>query len=170
MKFISGVFGGKKENGDFFLELKEKPDEPMPKAKSEPVLASDNGAKSTTKTQVDAKAKSANTVEASNGNSKVESASSNEAKEVKAKSGKTAKSPRAKALAAKKKAEKEPVKEISPVVSQASATVSKTEEDTNGNTFAPKYLIPKNDNMRRRPGANMNSFLEMARKAKTPMR
>lgn len=35
-------------------------------------------------------------------------------------------------------------------------------------TFAPKYLAPTNTNGRRRPGANMNSFLEMARQVKTP--
>jgi hypothetical protein len=33
--------------------------------------------------------------------------------------------------------------------------------------FATKYLIPTN-NPRRRPGANMNSFLDMARQIKTP--
>jgi len=33
--------------------------------------------------------------------------------------------------------------------------------------FATKYLIPKNT-PRRRPGVNMNSFLEMASQVKTP--
>jgi len=33
--------------------------------------------------------------------------------------------------------------------------------------FATKYLIPKNT-PRRRPGVNMNSFLDMARQVKTP--
>jgi hypothetical protein len=37
-------------------------------------------------------------------------------------------------------------------------------------TFAPKYLIPSvsGSNGRRRPGANMNSYLDMARQVKTP--
>ena len=44
--------------------------------------------------------------------------------------------------------------------------------DSNGkaatSTFAPKYLIPSASNSRRRPGANMSSFLDMARQVKTP--
>lgn len=35
-------------------------------------------------------------------------------------------------------------------------------------SFATEYLIPKPTNSRRRPGANMESFLEMAKTAKTP--
>lgn len=35
-------------------------------------------------------------------------------------------------------------------------------------TFAPKHLAPTNTNGRRRPGANMSSFLDMARQVKTP--
>ncbi|WP_071191929.1 hypothetical protein [Trichormus sp. NMC-1] len=35
-------------------------------------------------------------------------------------------------------------------------------------TFAPKYLVPTATNVRRRPGANMNVFLDMASQVKTP--
>jgi hypothetical protein len=37
-------------------------------------------------------------------------------------------------------------------------------------TFAPKYLTPSvsGSNGRRRPGANMNTYLDMARQVKTP--
>jgi hypothetical protein len=35
-------------------------------------------------------------------------------------------------------------------------------------TFAPKYLAPTATNVRRRPGANMNVFLDMASQVKTP--
>lgn len=34
-------------------------------------------------------------------------------------------------------------------------------------TFAPKYLVPTASNSRRRPGANMSNFLDMARQVKT---
>jgi len=34
-------------------------------------------------------------------------------------------------------------------------------------TFAPKYLIPSSSSSRRRPGPNMNSFLDMANQVKT---
>lgn len=45
--------------------------------------------------------------------------------------------------------------------------------ETNGKasdqvTFAPNYLMPTTSSSRRRPGPNMNTFLDMARKAKTP--
>ena len=35
-------------------------------------------------------------------------------------------------------------------------------------TFAPKYLIPSSSNDRRRPGANMNTYMDMARQVKVP--
>jgi hypothetical protein len=45
--------------------------------------------------------------------------------------------------------------------------------ETNGKaseqvTFAPNYLMPTTSSSRRRPGPNMNTFLDMARQAKTP--
>lgn len=35
-------------------------------------------------------------------------------------------------------------------------------------TFAPEYLLPKPTANRRRPGANMSGYLDMARQVKTP--
>jgi hypothetical protein len=40
-------------------------------------------------------------------------------------------------------------------------------ENQSDSTFAPNYLLPKSTNSRRRPGPNMNSFLDMARQVKT---
>lgn len=52
------------------------------------------------------------------------------------------------------------------------AKPAKTTADRNGKTdsftFAPKYLIPTTSGSRRRPGANMSSFLDMARQVKSP--
>ena len=49
---------------------------------------------------------------------------------------------------------------------KASAASAKTQTET---TFAPKYLAPSaSTNGRRRPGPNMNTFLDMARQVKTP--
>jgi hypothetical protein len=48
-----------------------------------------------------------------------------------------------------------------------SATQSQPKKET---TFAPEYLTPTNSNGRRRPGANMTSFLDMAREVKAPNR
>ncbi|MDF5728605.1 MAG: hypothetical protein PUP92_11350 [Rhizonema sp. PD38] len=42
------------------------------------------------------------------------------------------------------------------------------QEPVKDTTFAPKHLAPTNTNGRRRPGANMSSFLDMARQVKTP--
>ena len=146
MKFISGILGGNKKNGDFFLELKEQPDEPMPNANSAPVAASNNGAK--------AAVAPVETV-------KVEEAPANEIKETKKKSIKSKKKAKAKADVVEEKAEEK----AAPAPAE-----NKVKEEPKEVNFATKYLIPKNDNMRRRPGANMNSFLDMASKVKTPMK
>lgn len=50
---------------------------------------------------------------------------------------------------------------------KSSAAKANTQTPTE-TTFAPKYLIPTNTNGRRRPGPNMNTFLDMARQVKTP--
>jgi hypothetical protein len=50
----------------------------------------------------------------------------------------------------------------------AKAPVSPNGQAHAETTFAPKYLIPTNSsNSRRRPGPNMNPFLDMARQVKT---
>jgi len=51
-----------------------------------------------------------------------------------------------------------------PVAAKAEPVKISVPTETN---FATKYLIPKNT-PRRRPGVNMNSFLDMARQVKTP--
>ncbi len=139
MKFISGIFGGNKENGNFFLELKDEPDEPMPKANSKTTEVSQNGKKPPT---------SSDTVKAKD----AEAPSQIETK------------PSVKPKAAP--VEKKTAEKAQPApVENKTATVKVEEKQEN--VFAPKYLMPKNNNMRRRPGANMNSFLDMASKVKT---
>ncbi|MCJ8283240.1 MAG: hypothetical protein MJK14_26430 [Rivularia sp. ALOHA_DT_140] len=148
MKFISGLFGGKKDgNGNFFLELKDEPDEPMPKAESKSVEASNNGKKPTATAQVD-------TVKVKDENSKVKQVPVDKVKEVDVNLVQTAKGVKAKAVPVENK-------KPSPVTAEA--------EENKETSFASKYLIPKNNNMRRRPGANMNSFLDMASQVKIPI-
>jgi len=62
---------------------------------------------------------------------------------------------------------KAPKGEPKPEVTPAASKVAKIPTET---TFAPKYLAPSatSSNGRRRPGANMTSFLDMARNVKTP--
>lgn len=157
MKFISGLFGGKKDgNGNFFLELKDEPDEPMPKADSKPVEASSNGKKpaAATTTQKD-------TVKVKDKDDKVKDVPSEQVVKVDMEMVQTAKGVEAKAVPVEKKeAQKKAAKE---------AVTTDKPEDNKETLFAPKYLIPKNNNVRRRPGANMSSFLDMASKVKTPM-
>ena len=68
-----------------------------------------------------------------------------------------AKKPAPTALEAKVEVSKPPVQ---------AATVVATKEPTETN-FATKYLMPTASNVRRRPGANMSSFLDMASQVKT---
>lgn len=56
----------------------------------------------------------------------------------------------------------EPVK---PEKAPAASTNGQNKTET---TFAPKYLAPTSSNSRRRPGPNMNPFLDMARQVKNP--
>lgn len=155
MKFISGLFGGKKENGNFFLELKDEPDEPMPKADSKPEQASSNGKKPAANASTNQ-----DTVKVKDEDNKVKEVPSDKVQKVDVEMVQTAKGVEAKAVPEeKKKAQKKAAKE---------AVTTDKPEDNKETLFAPKYLIPKNDNMRRRPGANMNSFLDMAGQVKTP--
>ncbi|MGB3637958.1 MAG: hypothetical protein WBA39_10350 [Rivularia sp. (in: cyanobacteria)] len=157
MKFISGLFGGSKNNGNFFLELKDEPDEPMPKADSKPVEASNNGKK-----PADTKLKSEDTVKVKDNGNKVKEVASDKVEEVDIDMVQTAKGVEAKAVPVEKKeAQKKAAKK---------AVTTDKPEDNKETLFAPKYLIPKNDGMRRRPGANMNSFLDMASKVKAPIK
>jgi hypothetical protein len=72
------------------------------------------------------------------------------------------------------KKEVETVPSIAPASSNITKTAtpadSKVAKIPTETTFAPKYLAPSatSSNGRRRPGANMTSFLEMARNVKTP--
>ncbi len=176
MKFISGLFGGSKKDGGFFLQLKDEPDEPMPKADSKPVEASNNGKKPAVnenkpanenkpvdaKAQADTKLKSEDTVKVKDKDNKVKEVASEKVQEIDVEMVQTAKGVEAKAVPVEKKEEKKKA-------AKKAVTTDKP-EDNKETLFAPKYLIPKNDGMRRRPGANMNSFLDMASKVKAPIK
>jgi hypothetical protein len=55
-----------------------------------------------------------------------------------------------------------------PVKSKPAPAASTNGQNQTETTFAPKYLVPSSSNSRRRPGPNMNPFLDMARQVKTP--
>jgi hypothetical protein len=64
-----------------------------------------------------------------------------------------------------KKAKKEEVVAAAP----APVAAAKKPEPTTETNFATKYLISTDSMARRRPGANMAAFMDMATQVKTPM-
>jgi outer membrane biosynthesis protein TonB len=71
----------------------------------------------------------------------------------------------AKTKAKKPKPEPTVKPEPAPTPAPVAATKQKTQPEPE-KTFAPKYLMSTGSNGRRRPGANMSSFLDMARQVK----
>ncbi|TBR59668.1 hypothetical protein B4U84_01715 [Westiellopsis prolifica IICB1] len=183
MKFITGLFPGKKKGNGYYLELKEEAENTPPvaaaKAAADKVAAAAKSAvdKVAEMTESEADKAVAETNGAKQSPAPVAAAletsngASNGAKEVKKPSRKTSVKS---AKKAKAEAKPEPAK-IELVQTAEGVTVEPKEDKAPAvkaqpaeTTFAPKYLIPTNTNGRRRPGANMNSFLEMARQVKTP--
>ncbi|MEA5570911.1 hypothetical protein [Calothrix sp. UHCC 0171] len=147
----------KKSDNNFYLELKDNEEKkPSQEAKSapeekpaQPVAVQPTPATVPTAT--------------SNGKpTKKEDAAP--AKSAKVKAAKGAKG--AKAAQVEKKVEV--VKPMDPA-ELAAAAVARKPEKSGDNNFATKYLLTPSTNGRRRPGANMNAFLEMARTVKTPV-
>ena len=85
------------------------------------------------------------------------------AKAPKAKSAKAPKAKSAKAPKAKPAPEPTPVAAASAPAGPAKTAPKAPEPETG---FATRYLMPLGNNTRRRPGPNMQSFLDMARTAK----
>ena len=72
------------------------------------------------------------------------------------------------------KEENEPTATVAPVVKVESVAtpVEKPVEKpvvAKETTFAPQYLLTLTSRSRRRPGANMSGFMDMAREAKVPI-
>jgi hypothetical protein len=147
--FITGLLPGKKKDNGYFLELDEaksiKPLETVKEAAKE-VVSNTQKAVETVATE----AKKAVETVATEAKKEAETVSSKpDSKSVKA--SKNGKAPKG-----------EPKPELTPAASKVAKIPAET-------TFAPKYLAPSatSSNGRRRPGANMTSFLEMARTVKT---
>ncbi|MBD2486877.1 hypothetical protein [Aulosira sp. FACHB-615] len=128
--FFTGLLGGKKKNGGYYLQLDESGAEvkPAPKpAESPKPAATSNGTKATAAPE-------------------------------------PAKKPAAKAVKASQNGKAAPAE---PEKAPATAVAAKKEPAIT--TFAPQYLGTSGAaNGRRRPGANMSSFLDMASQVKTP--
>lgn len=152
-KLIAGIFGflagllPKKKSNGFYLELDEAASNSRPKEEVKPAAtqpAAANGKKAAQSVAQSAAETVAAVAEP------VEKLAPTAVKAAKATAATNGKSPKA-----------EPVK-----AEPASAAV-KTPTET---TFAPKYVAASagSSNGRRRPGANMNAYLDLARQVKIP--
>jgi membrane protein involved in colicin uptake len=172
LNFFIGLFGGKK--GGYYMELEEGGEQKQ-KAEAKPLAAS-NTKTETAKPAPNAKTEAAKpapktkteaptpvTSNAKKAPEAAKAASSTATKETQTNTSTTVAQPAP--------AEVELVQTANGVKAEPAKKdkASATPEQPTETTFAPKYLaVPSNTNGRRRPGANMNSFLDMARQVKTP--
>ncbi|MUG99220.1 hypothetical protein F7734_45790 [Scytonema sp. UIC 10036] len=167
LNFFIGLFGGKKSG--YYLELDEATE-----------VAQDAAKKAVSKTKEVAQTVASKTKEAAQS---VVSSTEKEVETAAAKDKKAAKPAVAKAEATQNgtKSATSPTEEkvkielvqtsngvrpepVQPAKAEAAKKV--IQEQPSETTFAPKYLVPNSTNGRRRPGANMNPFLDMARQVK----
>ena len=149
LDLFTGILPGKNKDNGYYLELKE--DETKSPAASK---------------QVDSKPESSNGSKPAAGITLTPDASASNGKTAENKEAE----PKSKKVSIKdRKKAKKSQPASSPQTASNTAAKSVKPEPTEVN-FATKYLIPSSTNGRRRPGANMNSFLEMARTVKTPIK
>ncbi len=165
MKFITGLFPFKKKSNGYYLELKEDADTAATEKVAQTAKAAVDKVAQTAKAAAE---KITATTEADadkaieNGKQPAQSAAAvQEAKngtKAPARPAEVEMVQTASGVRVKPKSEKESAKAAKIIKEQPKET-----------TFAPKYLlVPNTGNGRRRPGANMNYYLEIARQVKTP--
>ncbi|MBC1241331.1 hypothetical protein [Nostoc sp. 2RC] len=169
--FVTGLLPGKKKSNGYFLELDEAKDTAKEAAKE---------VASTAKKAVETVASTAKKVTetiTSDAPTASEPVSLNGAKAdtTKAKAKSTKSTKEAKSTQNPKPADVQLVQtaqglQVQPGNNEKAAAAKVVKQQPTETTFAPKYLAPSanGSNGRRRPGANMNSYLELARQVKTP--
>ncbi|MDZ8222901.1 MULTISPECIES: hypothetical protein [unclassified Nostoc] len=168
LDFFTGLLRGKKKSNGYFLELDEAKDAAKDAAQevasnvkkvAETVVSS---AKKVTETVISEAPKAPEAPEAS------KPASLNGTKAAAAKTKeKPAKNPKPADVTLVQTAEG---LKVEPGKKEKAAAAKVLKEEPKETTFAPKYLAPSatSSNGRRRPGANMSAYLDMARQVKTP--
>lgn len=151
LDLFTGILPGKNKDNGYYLELKEGEAKSPEASKPE----SSNGTKPAANISLTPDASASNGKTAEN-------------KEAEAKSKKVSIKERRKAEKAKKSQPGSSPQTVSTTPAKPAGSL-KPQEPAEKN-FATKYLMPNSTNGRRRPGANMNSFLEMARTVKTPVK
>jgi hypothetical protein len=162
LDLITGLLPGKKKSG-YFMELVEVAEEKLKEAQE--ALKSDQEKAEAAKASNGSKP--APVVEPAVKLPEPVAAVATQAKEVASASAKAVKAtkPAKKAQEAKTVENGKVAAEVTPTPAPTPAKLPTPTETT----FAPKYLAPSStSNGRRRPGANMNSYLEMARQVKKP--
>ncbi|MBW4454265.1 MAG: hypothetical protein KME55_17025 [Nostoc indistinguendum CM1-VF10] len=157
LSFVTGLLRGKKSNG-YFLELDEAKDaakEVASNAKKVAETVSSNAKKVTGTAAPEAPEASKPT---SLNGTKTAAAKTKE---------KPAKNPKPADVTLVQTAEG---LKVEPGKKAKAAAAKVLKEEPKETTFAPKYLAPSatSSNGRRRPGANMSAYLDMARQVKTP--
>jgi hypothetical protein len=147
----------KKADNSFYLELKDSEEVKSSESKK-PELPPVVAEAVTTVSEKVAQVASATVEAATAAKKETEAAAAKAAKIEVAKSAKAAKTEAAKSAKAQKEAD---------AAEKAAITAKKKELPVEKN-FSTKYLGSSGSSERRRPGANMNAFLEMAKTAKTP--
>ena len=158
--FITGLLPGKKKGNGYYLELDEAKD-----AVKEVASEVASNAKKAADTVASSAKKAAETV-TSNVPTPSQPASLNGTKTAatKAKADKNPKPADVQLVQTAEGLKVEPGKKAKAAAAKA------VKEEPKTTTFAPQYLNPSanGSNGRRRPGANMNVYLDMARQANTP--
>ncbi|BDI17155.1 hypothetical protein ANSO36C_29570 [Nostoc cf. commune SO-36] len=160
--FITGLLRGKNKSNGYFLELDEAQDAAKDAAKE---VASN--AKKVAETVV-SNAKKVTATGTSDAPEASKPASLNGTKTAAAKTKeKSAKNSKPVDVTLVQTAEG---LKVEPGKNAKAAAAKVLKEEPKETTFAPKYLAPSttSSNGRRRPGANMSAYLEMARQIKTP--
>ncbi|MBN3869476.1 MAG: hypothetical protein V7L00_23745 [Nostoc sp.] len=160
--FITGLLPGKKKSNGYFLELDEAKDAAKDAAKD---VASN--AKKIAETVTSNAKKVAQTIGSEAPTpSKPESLNGTKTAATKSKE-KSAKNPKPPDVTLVQTAEG---LKVEPGKKAKAAAAKVLKEQPTETTFAPKYLAPSaiSSNGRRRPGANMSAYLDMARQVKTP--
>ncbi len=193
LSFLFGLFAGRKSEAQlapsnakgkkskgFFMELNEDDENPLAKGK-QAVKAELNQAADKTKEAVDktkelvaaaTKPVKAESAKATSQPAKPESAKAKPEPASTTKSTANSQPAKTEATANNPAAKVELVQTAEGVKAEPAKSTKASSASANSQTettFAPKYLAPSaSTNGRRRPGPNMNTFLDMARQVKTP--
>ncbi|MBN3939245.1 MAG: hypothetical protein V7L21_02005 [Nostoc sp.] len=166
--FITGLLPGKKKSNGYFLELDEAKDAAKDAAK-EVASNAKKVADTVTSTVTSNAKKVAETITSeAPTSSKPDSLNGTKTAATKAKAKeKSAKNPKPADVQLVQTAEG---LKVEPGKKAKAAAAKVLKEQPTETTFAPKYLAPSttSTNGRRRPGANMSAYLDMARQIKTP--